>query len=111
MQERGLVTLPEGETVHLKRRPDAELQALRALTAAGFEKIPSHTLDTFGRPRKQAQIDLQVSAWLLFASDTVEDSTLNDYRTMAVDVVGGELIMAPRPAIATWSSRSSITRR
>ena len=44
------VTLPEGETVHLKRRPEAETLALQALTAAGFEKIPSHTLDTFGRP-------------------------------------------------------------
>ena len=44
------VTLPEGETVHLKRRPDAEIAAIQALTAAGFEKIPSHTLDVFGRP-------------------------------------------------------------
>ncbi|MGB8054234.1 MAG: SWIM zinc finger family protein, partial [Azonexus sp.] len=44
------VTLPEGETVQLKRHPGAEIAALQALTAAGFEKIPSHTLDTFGRP-------------------------------------------------------------
>jgi superfamily II DNA or RNA helicase len=44
------VTLPEGETVHLKRRPDEENRALAALTATGFEKLPSHVLDTFGRP-------------------------------------------------------------
>ena len=34
----------------LKRRPEGEILAMQALAAAGFEKIPSHTLDAFGRP-------------------------------------------------------------
>jgi len=60
------VTLPEGETVHLKRRPDAEMAALQALTAAGFERIPSHTLDTFGRPREGIYGLSSEPAWMVF---------------------------------------------
>lgn len=44
------VTLPEGETVRIKRRPEAEAKALQALVACGLERIPSHTLYTFGSP-------------------------------------------------------------
>jgi superfamily II DNA or RNA helicase len=63
------VTLPEGETVHLKRRPIAESEALRALTAAGFEKIPSHTLDTFGRAPEGIFGLASESAWSIFMRD------------------------------------------
>ena len=44
------ITLPEGETVRLKRRPEAETAALGALVESGLEKIPGHTLYTFGHP-------------------------------------------------------------
>ena len=44
------LTLPEGETVRIKRRPEAETTALQALVASGLQKIPSHTLYTFGSP-------------------------------------------------------------
>lgn len=44
------VTLPEGETVRLKRRPEAEAVALDALASIGLQKIPRHTLYTFGSP-------------------------------------------------------------
>ncbi len=60
------VTLPEGETVQLKRRPDAEMAAFQALTAAGFEKIPSHTLDTFGRPPEGVFGLASERAWTAF---------------------------------------------
>ena len=63
------VTLPEGETVHLKRRPDAEMRALQALTAAGFEKLPSHTLDTFGRPPDGVYGLASERAWTAFMQD------------------------------------------
>ncbi|MDR1995959.1 DEAD/DEAH box helicase [Azonexus sp.] len=42
------ITLPEGETVRLKRRPEAEAKALEALLASGLRKVPGHTLYTFG---------------------------------------------------------------
>jgi superfamily II DNA or RNA helicase len=42
------VTLPEGETVRLKRRPDEERKALEAIAACALEKIPGYTLSTFG---------------------------------------------------------------
>ena len=63
------ITLPEGETVHLKRRPKAESRALQALTAAGFEKIPSHTLDTFGRPPEGVYGLAGEDAWSIFMRD------------------------------------------
>ena len=63
------VTLPEGETVHLKRRAEAERRALQALTAAGFEKIPSHTLDTFGRPPEGVFGLASEGAWAAFMQD------------------------------------------
>lgn len=44
------ITLPEGETIRLKRRPEAEARALEALAGSGLQKIPSHTLHTFGSP-------------------------------------------------------------
>jgi len=60
------ITLPEGETVHLKRRSEAEMRALQALTAAGFEKIPPHILDTFGRPPEGLFGLASEHAWIVF---------------------------------------------
>jgi superfamily II DNA or RNA helicase len=60
------ITLPEGETVHLKRRSEAEMRALQALTAAGFEKIPPHILDTFGRPPEGLFGLASEHAWVVF---------------------------------------------
>jgi superfamily II DNA or RNA helicase len=44
------IRLPEGETVRLKRRPEDEARAFAALAESGLEKIPGHTLHTFGHP-------------------------------------------------------------
>ncbi|MDD2743841.1 MAG: DEAD/DEAH box helicase [Rhodocyclaceae bacterium] len=44
------LALPEGETVRLKRHPQAEEAVLKALAESGLEKIPGHTLYTFGHP-------------------------------------------------------------
>jgi hypothetical protein len=44
------ITLPEGETIRLQRRPEAEAKALEALAGSGLQKIPGHTLHTFGSP-------------------------------------------------------------
>jgi superfamily II DNA or RNA helicase len=44
------ITLPDGETVRLKRRPETEAVVLKALGKAGLEKVPAHTIYTFGTP-------------------------------------------------------------
>jgi hypothetical protein len=44
------ITLPEGETIRLRRRPEAEAKALAALSKSGLQRIPGHTLHTFGSP-------------------------------------------------------------
>ena len=49
-ESREFITLPEGETVRLKRRPEEEARALASLARLGLEKIPGHTLHTFGSP-------------------------------------------------------------
>lgn len=44
------ITLPEGETIRLKRRPDDEARALKALLESGMQKISGNILYTFGSP-------------------------------------------------------------
>ena len=44
------ITLPEGETIRLKRQPAAEAAALKALGPSGLQKVPGYTLNTFGAP-------------------------------------------------------------
>ena len=49
-EQHEFVTLPDGETVRLHRRPEQEAKLLAALASAGLERIPNHTLSTFGSP-------------------------------------------------------------
>ena len=44
------VTLPEGETVRIQRRPESEKEALDQLAERGFATVPPYTLHTFGTP-------------------------------------------------------------
>jgi len=60
------ITLPEGETVRLKRRPEAEARALEALLAVGMRKVPSHTLYTFGSPPEGLYSLADEAAWTPF---------------------------------------------
>jgi len=66
------ITLPEGETVRLKRRPEAEAKALKALAASGLEKIPGHTLYTFGHPPDGIYGLAHESEWSYFMQETVQ---------------------------------------
>jgi superfamily II DNA or RNA helicase len=63
------ITLPEGETVRLKRRPEAEAAALKALATTGLEKIPGHTLYTFGHPPEGIYGMAHESDWAYFMQD------------------------------------------
>ncbi len=60
------ITLPEGETVRLQRRPEAEAGALKALTDSGLQPIPGHTLHTFGSPPEGIYGLDNDDAWLDF---------------------------------------------
>src|SRR5574343_1911988 len=63
------ITLPEGETVRLKRRPEAEEAALAALDGSGLQKIPSHTLHTFGSPPEGIYGLADEKHWVPFMQD------------------------------------------
>ncbi len=52
-------------------------------------------VDIFGRPRSQAEIDLQVDLWALLATESIEDSVIDDYLPTTFDRVGGELVAQP----------------
>jgi superfamily II DNA or RNA helicase len=63
------ITLPEGETVRLKRRPEAEAKALAALADNGLQKIPGHTLHTFGSPPEGIYGLADESLWVPFMQE------------------------------------------
>jgi hypothetical protein len=53
-------------------------------------------VDAFGRPRSQAQIDLQVDVWVRLATESIEATTLEDYLPIAFERVGGHLVKSPQ---------------
>ncbi|MBS1140807.1 MAG: SNF2-related:Helicase, C-terminal:SWIM Zn-finger [Proteobacteria bacterium] len=63
------ITLPEGETIRLKRRPEKEARALQTLEGFGLQKIPSHTLHTFGSPPEGIYGLAEESLWVPFMQD------------------------------------------
>ncbi len=66
------ITLPEGETVRLKRRPDAEAKAMKVLAGVGMQRIPGHTLYTFGSPPEGIYGLAHESSWPGFMQDPLE---------------------------------------
>ncbi|MFZ2971585.1 MAG: DEAD/DEAH box helicase [Ferribacterium limneticum] len=63
------ITLPEGETIRLKRRPDDEAKSLLALEGCGLQKIPGHTLHTFGSPPEGIYGLAEEASWVPFMQD------------------------------------------
>lgn len=92
------ITLPEGETVRLKRRPEAEAKALAALAGSGLEKIPGHTLYTFGSPPEGVYGLASDRDWSAFMSEGREKLKQagwqiefpEDFRHHVLDVEGWE---------------------
>ncbi|MDP3540132.1 MAG: DEAD/DEAH box helicase [Azonexus sp.] len=92
------ITLPEGETVRLKRRPDAEASALQALLARGMQKIPGHTLYTFGSPPEGIYGLADEISWKSFMLEGAEQLKLagwqvefpEDFRHHVIEVDGWE---------------------
>jgi superfamily II DNA or RNA helicase len=66
------ITLPEGETIRLKRRPDAEKAALAGLGESGLQKIPTNTLYTFGNPPEGIYGLASEAAWTSFMAENIE---------------------------------------
>ena len=63
------ITLPEGETIRLRRRPDDEAKSLQALDKCGLQKIPGHTLHTFGSPPEGIYGLADESSWVPFMQE------------------------------------------
>ncbi len=92
------ITLPEGETIRLKRRPEAEANALAALLASGMQKVPGHTLHTFGSPPEGLYGLAGEAAWAPFMQDGTGQLKLagwqiefpEDFRHHVIEVDGWE---------------------
>jgi uncharacterized secreted protein with C-terminal beta-propeller domain len=52
-------------------------------------------VDIFGHPRSQTEIDLQVDLWQLLATESIEDSVIEDYLPAAYERIGGALVQQP----------------
>ncbi len=63
------ITLPEGETVRLRRRPEGETKSLLALEGCGLQKIPGHTLHTFGSPPEGIYGLADEASWISFMQE------------------------------------------
>ena len=92
------ITLPEGETVHLKRRPEAEAKALSVLGSSGLQKIPGHTLYTFGSPPEGVYGLANEQAWRPFMQEGLAPLKLagwqiecpEDFRHHVLEIDGWE---------------------
>ena len=111
--------VPEGETIRLQRRPDAEQRALSALDGAGLERIPGHTLSTFGSPPPDIYGLVSEHAWTPFmqqgldalraAGWTIEFP--EDFRHHVLDIDGWDeavklVIVRENPAITDADVRA-----
>jgi hypothetical protein len=52
-------------------------------------------VDIFGNPRSQEEIDVQVDLWALLATESIEDSTIENYLPSSFERVDGALVAQP----------------
>ena len=72
-QKQEFLTLPDGETVRLARREDAESRALAALAGSGLQKVPPYTLHTFGSAPEGIYGLASESAWPGFMQHAITE--------------------------------------
>ncbi len=72
-QKQEFLTLPDGETVRLARREDAENRALAALAGSGLQKVPPYTLHTFGSTPEGIYGLASESAWPGFMQHAITE--------------------------------------
>jgi superfamily II DNA or RNA helicase len=65
------VTLPEGETVRIRRRPEEEARVMSSLAQSHLQKIPANTLNTFGSPPEGIYGLADETAWQDFMQTQV----------------------------------------
>jgi beta propeller domain-containing protein len=82
--------------LNASRRSQSVVRAVVQQTSKAQLDYPNVSyVDIFGRPRSQAEIDLQVDLWALLATESIEDSLIEDYLPTAYERVAGELVEQP----------------
>jgi hypothetical protein len=67
-------------------------------------------VDIFGNPRSQDEIDVQVDLWALLATESIEDSTIENYLPSSFERVDGELVAQPLNCADFYLPQPGITR-
>ena len=79
------LTLPEGETVRLRRRPLEEGKAMDSLLASGLQKIPPHVLHTFGSSPQNLYGLADMASWPGFMQHQVPQLKQAGWQVQFVD--------------------------
>jgi inhibitor of cysteine peptidase len=85
----------EGESYSSRRTGSVVHAVVQQYSKAQLDYPSVAYTDIFGNPRSQTEIDLQVDLWALLATESIEDSSIEDYLPTAYERVGGELVQQP----------------
>ena len=85
----------EGDA-YLSRRSGSVVRAVIQQSSKAQLDYPSVTYtDIFGNPRTQTEINLQVDLWALLATESIEDSTIENYLPTVYERIDGVLVQQP----------------
>jgi hypothetical protein len=85
----------EGDSYSSRRTGSSVHAVVQQSSKAQLDYPNVSYADIFGHPRSQVEIDVQVDLWALLASESIEDSRIEDYLPAAYERVAGELVQQP----------------
>jgi len=85
----------EGDTYQSRRSGSVVRAAIQQTSKAQLDYPSVSYADVFGRPRTQTEIDLQVDLWALLATESIEDSTIENYLPSVYERIDGALVQQP----------------
>lgn len=85
----------EGDAYQSRRSGSVVRATIQQSSKAQLDYPNVSYVDVFGRPRTQTEIDLQVNLWALLATESIEDSTIENYLPAVYERIDGELVQQP----------------
>lgn len=85
----------EGDSYQSRRSGGVVRAAIQQSSKAQLDYPTVSYVDIFGRPRTQTEIDLQVDLWALLATESIEDSTIENYLPSVYERIDGALVQQP----------------
>lgn len=85
----------EGEYVSSRRHDSVVRAVVQHGVKAALDYPSVAYVDIFGNPNTQAEIDLQVSLWVLLTEESIFGSEIEDYLPAEYEIVGGRAVRQP----------------